>query len=110
MPVTGSLTDMSGSKKELETEDMSLRLPQMQAAFESMEAFPRLQKPNLFLMGFQGNYETQKKIHTMQTVLAIEENGIYGEMVFECGQALTPSEQEELSQHMDSLFENGENA
>lgn len=106
MPVTASLTDRSGNKRELETEDMSLRLPQMQAALESMEAFPRLQKPNLFLKDFTGSHDTQKKIHAMQTVLVIEENGIYGEMVFECGQALTPSEQEELSMHIDFLFEN----
>lgn len=108
MPVTGSLTDMNGSRKELESEDMSLRLPQMQAAFESMEAFPRLQKPSLFLKDFTGSHDTQKKIHSMQTVLVIEENGIFGEMVFNCGQALTPSEQEELSRHIDYLFENGQ--
>lgn len=103
LPLQGVLESKNGSI--LNEEELCIYEKEVNDILTSSNAFSYFQNPKEFLKTFEGNTEIQNKIANMEVKAEIEKGALLGVMRFQCRQALSYSEREQLSQYVDLQFD-----
>lgn len=103
MPIQGKLLEGHGST--LNEKELCAYEKDVKDILNTSQVFSCLRNPKVFLKAFEGDAEIQEKIVSMEVKAEIGKDALYGVMCFQCRQALSYSEREQLSQYVDLQFD-----
>lgn len=103
MPLQGKLLEGQGSM--LNEKELCAYEKDVKDILTISQAFSCLQDSKEFLKSFEGDAEIPEKIVSMEVKAEVGKDALYGVMRFQCRQALSYSEREQLSQYVDLQFD-----